>query len=781
MVFGGDTAIQRSSSRREQESSSLSPPVVQPTAEPNQNHFHHQHHHHHQHHNHYATPTTRSSAAPQANQATENHNYQKQDKDSGTVNTDKPETHTKDAFSTTSNTQQQQQQQQQQQPVFIPRLPFTLGPYPVPLGGLPHIKEETHSTCSDLSKHPSICSQRTLPRKHPQSYPRRDVPKLGSGSSSSSSSSSSGDEKQNNQEENVNDDDHNGTANSPKNGCATASQGTTMSALGMGSFHQDHSHESSSFYTRTGAPDSQFRHYNVDVDPTQEDRGADIPLFSLARPHMRGFHFAWMSFFVAFFTWFAMTPLLAEIARSLDFTRQEIFLSSVLAVLSSGFARIVIGPLNEAYGPRWVMACTLVAAAIPTALAGWLLRSTTSLYLLRFCIGIAGSSFVTCQYWTLSMFTHEIAGTANALAAGWGNLGGGAAQVFMGSVFFPMAKLAYGGGSCFGSCAALKRNRGQNDDDDLENLEYDRASDLAWRTILLFPAVLSLVTAYCVIRYSDDTPKGSIQRRHRQEQRSSQQIKYAPILLTIWENLKAGSRNWNTFLLAFQYGCCFGVEITMTQAAAWYFMDEFGQTTESAAAIASAFGWMNLFARGIGGYGSDLANDRFGLRGRLVCLIVLLATEGCLVIVFGFASTLGGAISVMVVFSIFVQAAEGAVYGVVPYVDKSVVGSIAGLVGAGGNIGGACFSFLFACFTYRTAFLSMGIAAVVSSFVSALICIPGHKGLIAGSDSDEILKRRRKTKPPMIILIPITHHTYLHTVDATASFEMDIEGDSHAT
>ena len=476
------------------------------------------------------------------------------------------------------------------------------------------------------------------------------------------------------------------------------------------------------------------------------------------------------------FTWFAMTPLLAEIARSLDFTREEIFLSSVLAVLSSGFTRVVIGPLNDAYGPRWVMACTLVTAAVPTALAGWLLQSTISLYLLRFFIGIAGSSFVTCQYWTLSMFTHEIAGTANALAAGWGNLGGGVAQLIMGSVLFPIAKIAYGGGSCFDSCAASKGD-GHNDDD-VETLEYDRASEFAWRTILIFPAVLSLVMAYCVIRYSDDTPKGSIKRR-RQEQRARQVI-YSPVLLTIWENLKTGSRNWNTFLLAFQYGCSFGVEITMTQGAAWYFMDEFGQTTESAAAIASAFGWMNLFARGMGGYCSDLANDRFGLRGRLVCLVVCFLAEGCLIILFEHASTLGGAIVVMVFFSIFVQAAEGAVFGVVPYVDKAVVGSIAGLVGAGGNLGGACFSLLFARFTYRTAFLSMGVTAIVSALMSTLICIPGHKGLLVGSDSSDILKRRQRTKPPMIILIPTTQNTDSH-VDEGATFEMDVEGASHAT
>ena len=48
--------------------------------------------------------------------------------------------------------------------------------------------------------------------------------------------------------------------------------------------------------------------------------------------------------------------------------------------------------------------------------------------------------------------------------------------------------------------------------------------------------------------------------------------------------------NFNTWILFVQYACCFGVELTMNNAAARYFKEEFEQTTESAAAIASIFG-----------------------------------------------------------------------------------------------------------------------------------------------------------------------------------------------
>jgi len=272
-------------------------------------------------------------------------------------------------------------------------------------------------------------------------------------------------------------------------------------------------------------------------------------------------HIVWiivLSLFDTSFTWFAMTPLLSEIARSLDLTRKEIFTSSVLAVVSSAFMRIWIGPLNDMYGARWMMCFTLVAAAIPTALVGLLLQSRTSLYLLRLFIGVAGASFVTCQYWTVSMFTKEIAGTANALAAGWGNLGGGVAQIVIGSVLFPLVKIAYGG-KCFGTCSD-----GHLEDDKV-HLEYDRPSDLAWRTIMVFPALLSCVMAYVVVRYGDDNPKGNVIYQNAGMQNMSHPVPESPFV-GMWANFQKGASNLNTFLLSFQYGCCFGVEIAMVRA-----------------------------------------------------------------------------------------------------------------------------------------------------------------------------------------------------------------------
>ena len=440
-----------------------------------------------------------------------------------------------------------------------------------------------------------------------------------------------------------------------------------------------------------------------------------------------------------------MTPLLSEIARSLDLSRKEIFTSSVLALVSSAFVRIWIGPLNDIYGARWIMSLTLLAAAIPTALASLLLQNRTSLYVLRFFIGVAGSSFVTCQYWTVSMFTKEIAGTANALAAGWGNLGGGVAQVVMGSLVFPLIKLGYGG-SCFGTCS--------NAPSDEADLEYDRPSDLAWRTALLFPALLSCIMAVVVVRYGDDTPKGNASEYRQAGVIVTAQPPQEPPLLTVWANFKKAASNWNIILLCLQYGCCFGVELAMTQAATLYFIDEFGQSVESAAATASIFGWMNVFARGLGGFCSDWFFSKSGFRGRLWCQIIFLVCEGLLIVLFSYTSTMGGAVTVMIFFSIFLQAAEGSTFGIVPYLDEAVTGTVVGFVGAGGNAGGAIFVGIFVYNNYHRSFLWMGCAVVASAFLSILVRVPGHCHLLGGTDDHFTLKRRQIAKPPAIIFIP---------------------------
>lgn len=383
--------------------------------------------------------------------------------------------------------------------------------------------------------------------------------------------------------------------------------------------------------TQWASPDSKYERYACRVDQNQGDKSVEIPLFVFQRPHMRAFHFAWISFFVAFFTWFAISPLLPEIKASLNLSHREIWMSNIFSSAGTVICRVIVGPLNDRFGARWVMATTLVVSSIPVMATG-LVNSSAELSILRLITGIAGSSFVTCQYWTSCMFTREVAGTANSLVAGWGNLGGGVTQIVMGSVLFPLFKLIY-------------KESGKDESD---------AATRAWRVVCVIPAILSFITAILIIRYSDDSPKGNYKKLRRQGQMYDIEAKNA---------LKAAASNINTWLLAFHYGCCFGAEVTMTAGATLYFSDEFQQKTESAAALASIFGWMNLFARGMGGFVSDIMNAKYGMKGRLYWQFATVIFEGFFLLAFAYANTLGTALCTMIFFSLFVQSSEVSVVG----------------------------------------------------------------------------------------------------------------------
>ena len=121
--------------------------------------------------------------------------------------------------------------------------------------------------------------------------------------------------------------------------------------------------------------------------------------------------------------------------------------------------------------------------------------------------------------------------------------------------------------------------------------------------------------------------------------------------------LYTGLLNFNTWLLFVQYPCCFGVELTIKTDTALYFKQEFKLTIETSAAIESIFGWMNIFARGCGGFASDKMNYMMGIKGHLIWQTICLLIEGGMVLIFANSKILSAPIFFIVVFSTFVWAA----------------------------------------------------------------------------------------------------------------------------
>jgi NNP family nitrate/nitrite transporter-like MFS transporter len=80
------------------------------------------------------------------------------------------------------------------------------------------------------------------------------------------------------------------------------------------------------------------------------------------------------------------------------------------------------------------------------------------------------------------------------------------------------------------------------------------------------------------------------------------------------------------------------------------------------------------------------------------------------------------AIISMLIFALFLKMANGGTYSIVPFVNKDAIGSVAGIVGAGGNIGAMLIGFLFKSknITYSQAFFYIGIGVAVVGLVVLL-------------------------------------------------------------
>lgn len=154
-------------------------------------------------------------------------------------------------------------------------------------------------------------------------------------------------------------------------------------------------------------------------------KARSIPVFNVVNLYGRVFFFSWFGFLIAFWSWYAFPPLLSiTIKKDLKLTTADVANSNIVALTATLLVRFVCGPLCDKFGPRKVFAGTLLVGAIPTALAGTV-TTVNGLLTIRFFVGILGGVFVPCQVWCTGFFDKNVVGTANALAGGWGNSGGG--------------------------------------------------------------------------------------------------------------------------------------------------------------------------------------------------------------------------------------------------------------------------------------------------------------------------------------------------------------------
>jgi MFS transporter, NNP family, nitrate/nitrite transporter len=412
------------------------------------------------------------------------------------------------------------------------------------------------------------------------------------------------------------------------------------------------------------------------------NKATRIRLADFSSAPMRAFHMSWIAFFLCFFGWFGVAPLMPVIRDELHLTKAQIGNLTIASVAITVLVRMFIGWLCDHIGPRRAYTWLLILGSLPVMSVG-LAHNYNMFLLFRLAIGAIGASFVITQYHTSVMFAPNVVGTANAAAAGWGNLGGGVTQIVMPLLFAGFVSL--GVGAWWG-----------------------------WRMAMFVPGVMMFLCGVAYYKLTQDTADGDFA-----ELRARGELASRSGAGSVFATACRDSRVWALFVI---YSACFGMELTIDNIAALYFTDYFHLALTAAGIVAGSFGMMNLFARALGGIVSDRFNRRWGLRGRALLLGATICCEGLAMMLFSQMRVLPLAIASMMLTGLFIKMSNGATYSLVPFVNKRALGAVAGIVGAGGNVGSVLAGFLFkGSMPWTQALLVLGATISVVSVLTFLV------------------------------------------------------------
>ncbi|KAL3480294.1 major facilitator superfamily domain-containing protein [Aspergillus californicus] len=456
-----------------------------------------------------------------------------------------------------------------------------------------------------------------------------------------------------------------------------------------------------------------------DINPDSR-KALNIPVLNPFDTYGRVFFFSWFGFMIAFLSWYAFPPLLTVTIRDdLGMSQTDVANSNIIALLATLLVRFVCGPLCDRFGPRLVFIGLLLIGSIPTAMAG-LVTTPKGLIALRFFIGILGGTFVPCQVWCTGFFDKKVVGTANSLAAGMGNAGGGITYFVMPAIF-----------------------------DSLVN-DQGLTAHKAWRVSYIVPFILIVAIALGMLFTCEDTPTGKWSERHiwakeaNQSQgnivdltsgnQSSRQSGAPSITNVVTDVEKKGTQtpmdtdgsqvmgqldalrtdaivapsrkeamnvvlSLATFAVAIPYACSFGSELAINSILGDYYDKNFpymGQTQTGR--WAAMFGFLNVICRPAGGFLADVLYNYTNTPWSKKLLLSFLAI---IMSAFMLAMGLSDPKSEATMFGLtaglafFLEACNGAIFALVPHVHPFANGIVSGVVGGFGNLGGIIFAVIF--------------------------------------------------------------------------------------
>jgi MFS transporter, NNP family, nitrate/nitrite transporter len=428
------------------------------------------------------------------------------------------------------------------------------------------------------------------------------------------------------------------------------------------------------------------------MEPDQAGKATRIQLANFSSPQMRAFHLSWIAFFICFVAWFGVAPLMKVVRSELNLTSDQVGWCIIGSVAATILARLIVGSLCDRYGPRITYTWLLILGSLPVMGIG-LAGNFAEFLVFRILIGAIGASFVVTQCHTSLMFAPNCVGTANATAAGWGNLGGGVTQIAMPLLFALFVGL------------------------------LGFSESVSWRLAMVVAGAACALVGVAYFFLTQDTPEGNFRTLRAAGKLPTKKMNGRAFLDACRDR-----RVWALFAI---YGACFGIELTIDNIAVLYFVDYFdyfkqldaAESLKIAGLIAALFGGMNIFARALGGWIGDKCGKRWGLSGRVKWLFLAVFCEGIGLMLFSQATVLALAIPLMITFALFVKMSNGATYAVVPFIKRESVGTVSGIVGAGGNVGAVAAGFLFKTqgLDWHTALFILGAAVTATSFFAFAI------------------------------------------------------------
>ena len=438
-------------------------------------------------------------------------------------------------------------------------------------------------------------------------------------------------------------------------------------------------------------------------------KATSINLLSFSTPQMRAFHLSWMAFFVCFFAWFAVAPLMPLIKGEFHLTPDQIANINIAAVGITILVRLAVGPLCDRFGPRRAYTALLVLGAIPVIGIAFA-NSYQGFLFFRLAIGAIGASFVITQFHTSVMFAPNVVGTANATVGGWGNAGGGVTQSVMPILLAAIVSLGV-------------------------------SQSMGWRLAMIVPGVMMLIVAALYWTLTQDTPEGDIVDLRKRG------VAVETGKEGGWKVFRQASSNYRVWILALCYAGSFGIELFIHNVAASYYVDRFGLTLGNAGFAAGSFGLLALFARALGGLSSDRIARTWGIQGRTTLLALLLIGEGLGLLAFSGMTSVATAIFAMLAFGLFTHMSCGAIYALVPFVDRKALGGVTGIVGAGGNVGAVAAGFLLkAVGSVPQSLFILGCCVLVSALCAVMVRFSVTHRTAEQALYDEAIARRNASR-----------------------------------